>query len=271
MASAVTALILRTHRVSGAVSKRDFVSRIIPTAVGRPRYHRSSINCGCLGVLIAFDIYGTIVDPGAIAAVLSHRFGERAHLAAQLWRAKQLEFTFRRALMRRYADFDVCTAQALELVGRQLGVALDEASRDELRRAYVRLPAFPEAKRSLETLRASGYRIVALTNGTAGSVQRLLGHAGVAPCFDVVLSADTIRTFKPDPAIYELARHAAGAAEQEVWLVSGNPFDVIGAKAAGLKAAWVRRGSAEVFDPWEFAPDITVGDLVELCATLPQH
>jgi 2-haloacid dehalogenase len=222
-------------------------------------------------VFVAFDIYGTIIDPGAIAAELGRRFGERAHLAAQLWRAKQLEFTFRRALMRRYADFDICTGQALEFVGRQLGVALDEASRDELLRAYLRLPAFPEVKRSLETLRASGCRIVALTNGTLGSVQRLLGHAGIAHCFDVVLSADTIRTFKPDPAVYELAREAAGAAEQEVWLVSGNPFDVIGAKAAGFKAAWVRRGSSEAFDPWEYAPDITVSGLVELCANLPRH
>jgi 2-haloacid dehalogenase len=221
-------------------------------------------------VLLAFDIYGTIIDPGAIAADLSRQFGERAHLAAQLWRAKQLEFTFRRALMRHYADFDICTAQALEFVARHLGVVLDGASRDELLRAYLCLPAFPEVKRSLETLRASGYRIVALTNGTRRSVQRLLAHAGIAPCFEVVLCADAIRTFKPDPAVYELARQAAGAA-QEVCLVSGNAFDVIGAKAAGLKAAWVRRGGAEAFEPWEYAPDITVGDLEELCARLQRR
>ena len=65
--------------------------------------------------------------------------------------------------------------------------------------------------------------------------------------------------------------HPCRSVEQQGWLVSGNPLDVIGAKGAGLKAAWVRRGSAEAFDPWEYVPDITVGDLVELCATLPRH
>jgi 2-haloacid dehalogenase len=219
-------------------------------------------------VLLAFDIYGTVIDPGAIAADLSRLFGDRSHLAAQLWRAKQLEFTFRRALMRRYKDFEVCTAQALEFVGARLGVALDERSKDGLLRAYLRLPAFPEVKHSLEALRADGYRTVALTNGTQRSVHGLLNQAGIAPYFDAVLSADTIGTFKPDPAVYELAREAAGASEPEICLISGNPFDVIGAKAAGLTAAWVRRGSAEVFDPWEYAPDITIGDLSELCVAL---
>jgi len=220
-------------------------------------------------VLLAFDIYGTVVDPRAIAAQLSHLFGERAPLAAQLWRAKQLEFTFRRALMRRYADFDVCTAQAIESVSAELEVELDAASRDELLRAYLSLPAFPEARHSLETLRGSGYRTVALTNGTLHSVHSLLAHAGLTACFDAVLSADTIRTFKPDPAVYELAVRAAGTAEREVCLISANSFDVIGAKAAGLKAAWVRRG-AEAFDPWEYQPDATVRDLEELSMTLPR-
>ena len=219
-------------------------------------------------MLLAFDIYGTVIDPGAIAVELAGLVGDRAQLAAQLWRAKQLEFTFRRALMRRYQDFEVCTAQALEFVSAHLGVTLDQRGKAALLRAYERLPAFPEVKHSLEALHADGYRILALTNGTPSSVRGLLDQAGIAAYFEAVLSADTVATFKPDPAVYELARRAAGASEPEVCLVSGNPFDVIGAKAAGLKAAWVRRGSREVFDPWEYAPDITVSDLSELCAAL---
>jgi len=261
--------------VRRASSKRDFIQSDAPYSPC-PRYDllADSIsgqgpNSRHVSVLLAFDIYGTVVDPRAVAAQLSDIFGERAPLAAQLWRAKQLEFTFRRALMRRYVDFDVCTAQALECVSANLGVRLDAASRDELLRAYRTLPAFPEVRHSLETLHGSGYRTVALSNGTLHSIQSLLAHAGLTACFDAVLSADTIATFKPDPAVYELAVRAAGIAEPDVCLISANSFDVIGAKAVGLKAAWVRRG-AEVFDPWEYQPDVTVRDLRELSVTLPR-
>jgi len=221
-------------------------------------------------VLLAFDIYGTVIDPGGIAAELRRSFAERAPLAAQLWRSKQLEFTFRRALMRRYADFDTCTAQALDWLGAQLGVPLDETVKHDLLRAYRALPPFPEVEAALASLRDSGHRPIALTNGTHHSVGALLERAGIAHYFDTVLSADAIRTFKPDPAVYELARQEARAHDGEVWLVSGNPFDVIGAKAAGLAAAWVRRDAAVVFDPWEYQPDVVVQDLGALCDALPR-
>jgi len=214
--------------------------------------------------IIALDIYGTVIDPAAIAVHLSEAFDTRAKLAAQLWRERQLEFTFRRALMRRYVDFDLCTAQALTCVSAQLGVNLDEEDRRALLDSYLRLPAFPDVKPGLETLRAGGYRVVALTNGTEKSVRALLQQAGVGEYFEMILSADTIKTFKPDPAVYQLVQRAADMPEEKVWLVSGNPFDIIGAKACGLKAAWVRRDPARVFDPWEFPPDAVVQNLKEL-------
>ena len=80
----------------------------------------------------------------------------------------------------------------------------------------------------------------------------------------MIFSADTIKTFKPDPAVYQLVQRAGDMPEEKVWLVSGNPFDIIGAKACGLKAAWVRRDPARVFDPWEFPPDAVVQNLKEL-------
>ena len=92
--------------------------------------------------LIAFDVYGTLVDPAGMVVPLAKPFGAQAVAAAQLWREKQLEFTFRRALMRRYVDFDVCTAQALSSVSAQLGVPLAEDSRAVLLAAYLRLPSF---------------------------------------------------------------------------------------------------------------------------------
>lgn len=216
-----------------------------------------------MALVVAFDIYGTVVDPGGIVTALGETFGERASIASRLWRDKQLEFSFRRALMGRYVDFDACTAQALRYVSGELGVELTERQQRVVLEAYLRLPAYPEARRALEALSGAGYRIVALTNGTEKSVRMLLEHAGIGTLFEMILSADSVRSFKPDPAVYDLLERT-GVPREQVWLISGNPFDVIGAKAHGLKAAWVRRDPGRVFDPWEFAPDAVIGNLEEL-------
>lgn len=218
---------------------------------------------------IAFDIYGTVVDPGGMVTELGETFGARAPLAARSWREKQLEFTFRRAVMRRYVDFDLCTAQALDYVSGELGVELTGEGRRALLDAYLRLPAYADAQPGLEKLRAAGHRIVALSNGTEKSVRALLQHAGIESCFEMILSADLVRTFKPDAAVYALVERT-GVPRERVWLVSGNPFDVIGAKANGLRAVWVRRDPSRVFDPWEFAPDAVIGNLQELDQAIPR-
>ena len=213
---------------------------------------------------MAFDIYGTVVDPAGIADALTPVFGPQARTATQLWREKQLEFTFRRGLMRRYVDFDICTRQALRLVSAQLGAPLDASAEQRLLDCYLRLPAFADVKPTLETLKASGVRLLALTNGTASSVRSLLGYAGLGDYFEQILSVDEVQTFKPDPAVYELLKRAAAPDADHVWLVSANAFDVIGAKACGVKAAWLRRDAARVFDTWEFSPDIVLQTLEEL-------
>lgn len=221
-------------------------------------------------VVIAFDVYGTLVDPGAIVTHLTEAFGTEASRAARLWREKQLEFTFRRALMRHYVDFDLCTAQALSYVSGELGVDLGEHRTRALLDSYMRLPAYPDAKPALEMLSAAGHRIVALTNGTERSVATLLQHARINGYFEMILSADTVRTFKPDPAVYDLVQRA-GLPREKVWLVSGNPFDVIGAKAAALKAVWVQRDRGRTFDPWELRPDAVIRDLGELGQALAER
>jgi len=214
--------------------------------------------------VIAFDVYGTLVDPAGMVVQLAEPFGAHAAAAAQLWREKQLEFTFRRALMRRYVDFDVCTAQALSHVSAQLGVHLDEAGRVALLAAYLRLPCFADVKAALETLCEARHKLVALSNGTERAIRTLLRTSGIEAYFADILSADSVRTFKPDPAVYALLRRDAEHDGHSTWLVSANPFDVIGAKAAGLSAAWVRRVAARIFDPWEFQPDMVIGSLEEL-------
>jgi len=218
---------------------------------------------------VALDVYGTLVDPAGMAVRLGASFGARAQVAAQLWREKQLEYTFRRALMRKYADFDVCTLQALRYVSASLSVTLDEAEEHALLEAYLHLPAFTDVRDGLAMLRRAGYRLVALTNGTLHSARSVLQNAGISEFLEDVLSVEPIATFKPDPAVYALLEKLSAGRAEPAWLVSGNPFDVIGAKAAGLRAAWLRRDPQRIFDPWEFSPDLVVRNLEELCQKLP--
>jgi 2-haloacid dehalogenase len=214
--------------------------------------------------VIALDVYGTVVDTAGISVQLRAPFGARAPAAAQLWREKQLEFTFRRALMRCYVDFDECTVQALRAVSAQLQTPLDEAAERALLHAYAHLPPFPDVEAGLERLKREGHRVVALTNGTERSVRSLLFQAGIDGYFEAIISADRSRTFKPDPAVYALLRGIAPEYPQGACLVSSNPFDVIGAKACGLTVAWLRRDPARAFDPWELSPDVEIATLEAL-------
>ena len=153
--------------------------------------------------VLAFDVYGTLIDPFHMEEHLRPAFGERAREASELWRGKQLEYSFRRALMRKYQDFDRCTAQALRFVCAHFNVTLSEEALSDLMDQYLKLPAYADVPAALESLAARGFKIVACSNGTEKSVRGLLAHAGVLPRFDGIISADRLRTFKPDPAVYE--------------------------------------------------------------------
>src|SRR5712692_11535428 len=215
-------------------------------------------------IVLAFDVYGTLIDPFRMEDQLRPIFGGRAKEATELWRGKQLEYSFRRALMKKYENFDVCTAQALRFVSRRLDVSLEEETLRNLLDQYLRLPAYPDVPEALEQLEARGFKIVACSNGTEQAVRGLLEHAGVLARFSGIVSVDSIRTFKPDPAVYEYLAAQVQAQKESVCLISSNPFDVIGAKACGLRTAWVRRDPKRMFDPWEFEPDLVVTGLEQL-------
>ena len=214
--------------------------------------------------VLAFDVYGTLIDPFRMEEHLRAFFGEKAKEASELWRSKQIEYSFRRALMKKYRNFGVCTAQALRFVSAQLGISLSEEAQEKLLSKYQQLPAYPDVSAALDELSAQGFEIVACSNGTESAVRGLLDHAGVLPHFSKIVSVDPIGTFKPDPAVYEYLVAELRAKRERIWLISSNPFDVIGAKACGLRAAWVQRDPKRVFDPWEFEPDFVAHGLAEL-------
>ena len=210
---------------------------------------------------IGFDIYGTLVDPLEMNEHLRPLVGEDlADRFSKLWRNKQIEYAFRRALVRRYEDFDVCTRQALVHTANLLHVDLSEEEREKLMEQYQNLKPFPDVVPGIEALKSRGHTLVAFSNGVEATARTLLQRAGVLPHLQAVISVDDVKTFKPDPEVYRYLARRLDTDTSETWLVSSNPFDLIGAKSAGLMSAWIRRRPDAQFDSWEVEPDLVVPD-----------
>lgn len=222
-------------------------------------------------VVLAFDVYGTLIDTQGVLLKLREIAGHKAEALSQTWRGKQLEYSFRRGLMRRYEDFSVCTRDALDFACRAHDVGLAEGQRMTLLDAYATLPAFDDVRDGLTELRSAAFDLYAFSNGSAAVVRSLLTSAGIDGCFRDVVSVADVRSFKPDPAVYAHFLRTAGVTAAQAWLVSSNPFDVLGALSAGMKAAWVQRSSAAVFDPWGIEPTLIVRNLRELRAGIEGH
>jgi 2-haloacid dehalogenase len=217
-----------------------------------------------MAITLAFDIYGTLIDTHGVKDSLAGMIGDRAGSFSSLWREKQLEYSFRRGLMQNYQDFSVCTRDALEYCCRHLGEDLTPVQKQQLLQEYRTLPAFSDVEPCLKQLQGGDYRLFAFSNGSADAVTGLLQHAGIKGYFDGVVSVDEIKSFKPNPAVYAHFLRRSGATGAQAWLVSSNPFDVIGAVSAGMSAAWVQRLPQAVFDPWGIEPSITIASLEQL-------
>jgi 2-haloacid dehalogenase len=134
----------------------------------------------------------------------------------------------------------------------------------ELMSLYRVLPAFDDVKEGLTRLKGAGFMLYAFSNGATDALEVLLNNAGIRDLFLGVISVDDIKSFKPNPAVYSHFLRKSKATGGSAWLISSNPFDVIGAISAGMKSAWVRRSPESVFDPWGVEPTITVTSLREL-------
>ncbi|WP_114418330.1 haloacid dehalogenase type II [Marinospirillum perlucidum] len=213
---------------------------------------------------LAFDVYGTLIDTQGVLVELQKLLGDQAPAFSARWREKQLEYSFRRGLMQNYQDFSVCTRDALEFCDRFYQTQLTAEQKQQLLACYRTLPAFDDAKAALQELSEAGFRLFAFSNGSAEAVKGLLQHAGIDGFFEGVVSVEDLKSFKPNPAVYSHFLRSSSARANETWLISSNPFDVIGAVSAGWQAAWVQRSSEAVFDPWGIEPDARVTSLGEL-------
>jgi 2-haloacid dehalogenase len=217
-----------------------------------------------MSATFAFDVYGTLIDPLGIGTALRSCVGEQAPVFAQAWRDKQLEYLFRRALMRDYRDFPTCTREALVFTGQRMRTPLSPEACDALMAQYRQLPAYADVGDALSLLKSRDCRAFAFSNGHPDDLGQLLRQAGLDAQLDGIVSVHPTASYKPDPVVYQHFIDSTGSAMRDTWLVSGNPFDVIGANAAGWKTVWVRRDASAVFDPWGGQPSVTVADLREL-------
>ncbi|MGB7597900.1 MAG: haloacid dehalogenase type II [Gallionella sp.] len=217
-----------------------------------------------MAITLGFDVYGTLIDLDGIIAALERIAGDKAAEFTRIWRDKQLEYSFRRGLMQNYENFSVCTGDAFDYTSALLDVPFSPAAKAEVMSAYRTLPAFDDVAEGLARARQSGHRIYAFSNGRAEAVETLLRHAGIREYFIGVISTDEMKSYKPNPGVYSHFLRRAGALGADAWLVSSNPFDVIGAISSGMRAAWVKRSPQALFDPWGIEPTLTIKSLLDL-------
>ena len=214
---------------------------------------------------LVFDAYGTLFDTQSVAATVERLFPGRGAALADLWRAKQLEYTWLQSLMQspmqRREDFAAVTAHALDYAAEALGLALAGAARHRLLDAYLDLSAYADAAPTLARL-GPRPRLI-LSNGTRAMLEPLAAATGVARHLDVILSVDAAGTYKPSPRVYQLAVDHLNLLPVRIGFVSSNAWDAIGAKAFGFTSFWINRKRAPL-DRHGPKPDAVLSSLSEL-------
>jgi 2-haloacid dehalogenase len=214
---------------------------------------------------LVFDAYGTLFDVQSVAATVERLFPGRGAALADLWRSKQLEYTWLQSLMQspmqRREDFAAVTAHALDYAAEALGLALAGAARHRLLDAYLDLSAYADAAPTLARL-GPRPRLI-LSNGTRAMLEPLAAATGVARHLDVILSVDAAGIYKPSPRVYQLALDHLKFLPIRIGFVSANAWDAIGAKAFGFTSFWINRKHAPL-DRHGPKPDAVLNSLSEL-------
>lgn len=187
----------------------------------------------------AFDAYGTLFDPRSIVRAVEAAFPGHGDFVASVWRQKQLEYTWLRSAMGRFADFETVTREALVHAALTVKPAVDERVADALCAAFDRLTPFEEAREALDLL--AGQRLAILSNGSADMLAALLRQAEMDAYFPVVVSSTEVGAYKPHPEFYRALTTALDLPPEEIALVSSNGFDLAGAKHFGLRTVRIAR------------------------------
>jgi 2-haloacid dehalogenase len=231
---------------------------------------------------VVFDLYGTLLSTESMATELASHFGmEKAASVAALWRRYQLEYTWRLNSMSVYEDFSSVTLKSLHHALAESNLSLDDMAVDRLMKAYDSLDTFPDVGPALEELgKCENIECVIFSNGTNEMVEKSVkmspGLAKHANLFKELVTVVEVKKYKPDPALYHHLANRIGKGESrkdlsEIWLVSGNPFDIVGARKVGMQAAWVERSGGQWVDRLGDQPTVIVKGLGGLLKHLEEH
>ncbi|MEG0991237.1 haloacid dehalogenase type II [Gordonibacter sp.] len=214
---------------------------------------------------VAFDAYGTLFDVYSVLQKCEEAYPGSGGKISQLWRQKQLEYSWLRTLMGRYETFWHITEDALRFTLDTLGLDYDASRIDDILKAYFELDTYPDVLEALELLRPRP--AVILTNGNVSMLDQLVANSSLDGHLDGILSADTVKLFKPRPEVYQLAVSHLALAPHEILFVSSNSWDVTGAKSFGFTVGWINRQNQPV-EHLNAPPDYTASSLLALAQAI---
>jgi 2-haloacid dehalogenase len=215
---------------------------------------------------LVFDAYGTLFDVHSVTETCERLFPGKGAGLSRLWRTKQLEYTWQRSLMGRYADFNRVTEDGLRYACGALALRFSQGAFDTLMEAYRHLKPFPDAVAALAALKGRA-KLAILSNGTPAMLHAVVANNGLTSTFDAVLSVDPAGIFKPAPRVYQLAVDHLSVPKEEIGFVSSNGWDAAGAKAFGFRVFWINRAAMPV-EELDLLPDAVLKSLGELPAAL---
>ena len=214
--------------------------------------------------IFVFDAYGTLFDVHAAIARFREQAGPDADRMSEIWRSKQLEYTWTLTLAGHYADFWMLTERALDYALARVP-SVPKALTPKLLEAYFKLDAFPDARAALRALKAKGHKTGILSNGSPNMLQGAVDAAGIGGDLDAVLSVDVLKMFKPRPEVYRLVTDHYKCKASEVTFVSSNRWDVMAGTSVGFRGTWVNR--SKMPDEYlDFPPKQTLNDLNSLAS-----
>ena len=254
-----------------ATDRREFMKVLGATAVSAGAMSASRVRSASEPTAamkkikaFAFDAYGTLFDVFSVTALCEQLFPGKGNALAQLWRAKQLQYSLLRSQMGRHKDFWQLTEDGLAYATKSLKLDLTPEKRKRLMEAYLSLAAFVDVKPGLAALRKDGLRLAILSNGEPKMLEAAAKSAGIYDLLDTIISVEEVKVFKPNPRVYNLALERMKVSNAELGFVSSNSWDINGAASAGLITFWIQRSAGEPPEELGFSADRVVSAITDL-------
>jgi 2-haloacid dehalogenase len=213
---------------------------------------------------LAFDAYGTLFDVFSVTALCEQLFPGKGNQVAQIWRAKQLQYSLLRSLMGRHRDFWGLTEDGLVWASKSLQLDLTADKKKQLMDSYLSLAAFPDVKPGLEALKRQGVKLAILSNGEPKMLEAAAKSAGIRDVLDEIISVEEVKIFKVSPRVYNLGPERMKVTNPELGFISANSWDINGAASAGLNTFWIQRTTAEVPEELGFQSGAVVKAITDL-------